>query len=229
LSTEARRIVALTLALAAAALIAAGSGCNIVGAAFVVARGKPKIPPSFVLDENRRTVVLIDDLSNRVPRRSLRDLVGQTVDAELLENGVIAQGSLVSSISARRAAAADSPDDRMSAVDVGRRVGADVVVFVTMTGWTLQREPGTLSPAASMLVRVIDASENQLLWPVGDRAHELVVELPMRGGEIGGPQSQADRRRHDEALARRVGKELGWLFYAHEEESLSQQLRPGPI
>ena len=208
-----------------AAVLGAGvcAGCNYVGAAFLLAHGPPKIPGQYALNPNAKTVILIDDLSNRVPRRSLRDLIGKSADETLLSEGVIAQGMLISSESARRAAASDSSENRMSAVEVGRRVGADVIIYVTMTGWTLQREPGIVSPAASADVKVIDCVSNQRMWPPGDAGYDFLAEMPRRQGDLESMGSQADKSKTDADLAKYVGIQLARLFFTHERDTLRQQ------
>jgi len=210
-------------ALGAGALLTAAPGCNYVGAAYVILHGPEKIPAKFKLDPKRKTVILIDDLSNRVPKRSLRDQIGKSADQTLLENDVIAQGFLISADSARRAAASDSVENRMSVVDVGRRLGAEVIIHVTMTGWTLHREPGVISPAATAEIKVIDCVANDRIWPPGEGGYEFRAEMPRKGGDLEANASQADKAKWDADLARYVGTEIARLFFEHEKDSLRQQ------
>lgn len=215
-------------ALGAASTIAclgAAGGCNYIGAAFVLVHGPAKIPAAYELDPSKKTVVFIDDLSSRVPRRSLRDDIGKTADATLLKHKVIQEGNLISSVSARRAAASDTAEDRQSAVDVGRQVGAQIIVYVTMTGWTLHQDPGFISPAAGAEVRVLDVVNNKRLWPEGDKTFPFVARMQRQSGEIG--TSLAEKTKWEEALATTFGEDLAQLFYKHEKESLGQQRRPG--
>ncbi len=212
------------MCLAVGAAFGASAGCNYIGAAYVLAHGPAKIPAKCNLDANRKTVVLIDDLSNRVPRRSLRDQIGQSMDETLLTQKAIKEGELISSASARRAAASDSVENRMSAVEVGRRVGADVIISVTMTGWTLAREPGIISPAATAEVKVLDCATNERLWPPGEGGYEFRAEMPREGGDIESNPSQAEKAKYDAKLAAYVGVELARLFFTHEKDTLRQQL-----
>ncbi len=213
------------LVVAALVLGATAAGCNYIAAAVVLTQGRGKTPAAVELDGSRKTVVLIDDLSNRVPRRSLRDDMGEAVDRALLKQKVIDQGNLISSGSARRAASGDTADDRMSAVDVGRKVGAEIVIYVTMTGWTLQQEPGFISPAASAQISILDTIANVRLWPRGERTHPFIARLPRVPAS--GTLSLAEKTKWEQALADRFGSELAKLFYEHEKELLSQQTRPG--
>ena len=222
--TDPRRVLASALVSAAlAGALACASGCNMVGAAVVAIHGPEKIKAKYELDPNRKTVILIDDLSNRVPKRSLRDQIGRSADETLLSNDVINEGMLISADSARRAAASDSVENRMSAVDVGRRVGAEVVISVTMTGWTLHREPGVISPAATAVVKVLDCTTNQRLWPPGEGGYEFRTEMPRSGGDLESNPSLADKAKADSGLAKYVGIELARLFFEHAKDSLRQQ------
>jgi hypothetical protein len=114
----------------------------------------------------------------------------------------------------------------MSAVEVGRRVGADVIIHVTMTGWTLHREPGMLSPAATADVKVLDCVTNQRIWPPGEGGYEFRAEMPRKTGDVESNPSQADKARYDLELARYVGVRIARLFFTHERDSLREQVRP---
>jgi hypothetical protein len=205
------------------ALVAAG-GCNLVGAAAVVATGPPKIPAVYEPVETRTTVLLIDDLNSRLPRVALRDTVGRSAEAEMLQRGVIDEGRLIASSSARRVTANDTNEARTSIVDVGRAVGAEVVIHVSVDAWTLQGQPGRVLPRAAMSVRVVDAVSNERIWPVGEGVYQFRAELPLPpGADVN--LSLADKRRLEDMLAQRMGSTIAKLFYTYERERLSDQRR----
>ncbi|MEO1130762.1 MAG: hypothetical protein AAFX05_13805 [Planctomycetota bacterium] len=216
-------ILTIVLALLASTLLA--GGCNYVGAAFVLASGPPKVQAVVELDDSRSHVIFIDDLNSVMPRRALRDVIGQQAEETLLRSETLEQQKLIASSSARRAAAGDTIDARLAAVDVARLVGAEVMVYVTMTGWTLEAEPGMVSPWASCEVRLLDAVGNQRIWPDGERTHPLVVQVPSNTTSALGT-SIAERSQYEDLLARRVGDQLAKLFFTHEREKLSEQMRP---
>lgn len=205
-------------------LAAAAGGCNIAGGLFVLASGPPKIPAAFEPDSARPTVILIDDLNSVVPRSALRDRIGSVAERILLEREVFDEGAMISAASARRAALAGSAEQRLSVVDIGRMVGAEVVIWVLMTGWSLSTEPGAVSPAASAQVCLIDTLANERVWPPGERKFPLLEELPRDvRGDV--PTSIAARREIEEQLATRFGRALAQMFFEHERERLSEQLR----
>ena len=215
---------AVVICAGAGLLVSLGGGCNLIGAAFVLAHGPRNVRAAYKLDSSQRHVILIDDLSNRVPRRSLRDDIGGSADQNLLDAKAVKEGNLISSSSARRAASSDTADDRQSAVDIGRKVGAEVIIYVSMTGWTLQQDPGFISPAASGQVRVLDVVGNRRLWPEGEQSYPLVVRLSRQAGDLS--MSLSEKSRWEQTLAREFGEGVAKLFYAHEKDLLSQQARP---
>lgn len=200
-------------------------GCNIVGGLYTVAHGPPKIPAVYEPDRTRTTVLLIDDLNNILPRRSLRDRIGSTAEEVMLQNRVIADGNLISSVSARRVTSGEQSTSRLSAVDIARQIGAEVVIHVTMRAWTLQTEPGMISPAAVAEVKIIDAVRNARIWPPTDEGFPLMIRVPHRTTEDVG-SSLADRMRIEDQLADRAGLQLAQMFFQHERERLSSQMRP---
>ena len=219
------KFLSISLAVLGGVLLAAPmNGCNIVGGLYTVAHGPPKIPAVYEPDRTRTTVLLIDDLNNILPRRSLRDRMGSTAEEVMLRNRVITDGNLISSVSARRVVSGEQSTSRMSAVDIAREVGAEVVIHVTMRAWTLQTEPGMISPAAVAEVKVIDAVQNVRIWPPTDEGYPLMIRVPRSTTEDVGT-SLADRMRIEEQLADRAGLQLAQMFFQHERERLSEQMR----
>lgn len=220
---EQRRPISICL-LILGVLYVGSPGCNIVGGLYVVASGPPKIPAQYTLDPTRTTVMFIDDLNNVLPRRSLRDKIGQAAEGALLKNKAVEEGKLISSSSARRVTIGEQSGSRLSTVEIAREVGAEVVIHVGIIGWTLQNQPGIISPVAIVEVKVIDAEKNERLWPVTESGHMLGVEFP-RGMTSDLGSSLSDRMRLEDRLAQRAGVQIAQLFYQHTKERLSEQLR----
>ncbi len=199
-------------------------GCNIVGGLYVVASGPPKIPAQHELNADRTTVLFIDDLNNVLPRRALRDRIGQAAERSMLENKVIAEGKLISAASARRVTTGEQADSRLATVDIARRVGAEVMVHIVPRAWTLQSQPGIISPVAVVEVKVIDAADNTRLWPVTEEGFPLVVRVP-RGTTEDLGSTLSERMEIENKLADRIGLQIARLFHEHAREQLSEQLR----
>ncbi|MBL0927471.1 MAG: hypothetical protein IBJ11_07450 [Phycisphaerales bacterium] len=208
----------LIAAILLGASLGALAGCNVVAGAAYLVEGPPKIERVFELQKDRTTVVFVDDVNNRIPRRSLRDLIGRAAEEEMLAQKVVAEGKMLSSVSARRAASNETSENRLSIADVGRRVGADVVVHVSMDTWALAQE-GAMRPTATANVRIIDARKNERIWPA-ENAYRLNVEIAdlQQGGTS---FSASDRSAMEEKLARRFGLQIARMFYTYERPNLN--------
>ena len=207
--------------LAGLALACVMSGCNIIGAASVIVSGPPKVPAVTTLDEERTTVLLVDDLNSVLPRASLRDRIGRAAEGAMLSQKVIEEGKLISSASTRRVVSGDTNEARTSIVDAGRAVRAEVVVHVAILGWTMSATQGEVSPQAVIGVKILDAMSNERIWPEGEGTFVRNVELPVRADREMGPGAQ--RREIEDALAERVGQTIAKLFYESERERISEQ------
>ncbi len=214
---RASRFLAGALALSALGL----SSCNIGVPAMYIIQGPPKIEAVTRLDDSRRTVIFIDDPLNVVPTRALRTAMGQAAERNLLEKKVIGANNLISSVTIMRIASSESADSPSSVVDLGRKAGAEVVVHVQMTKWTLAKEPSHLSPLAGATVKIIDAVSNTRIWPEQPSGYGFGAEIPQKTDVTSLPPSE--RSRWERALADQFGVSLAQLFYTRERESLSTQ------
>lgn len=205
------------LGLASACVIA---GCNIVTPVAFAISGPPRIDAITELPE-RTTVIFIDDRDSKLPRRSLRGTIGKAAETVILNAKLLTPDQLISTQSALRIAANDTAAAPMSAVDIGRRVGAEVVVFVEMQGWTLSRGGAEVSQAAQASVKLLDCVSNQRIWPDTAEGYELIVQMPKQPTELHG--TRADRNKIEEQLATQIGVELAGLFYTHDRNPLQNQ------
>lgn len=200
---------ALCAAFAAVAL----PGCNVIAPAYYVLKGPPKTPAVFELDENRPTVVFVDDRASVLPRRSLREQIGQEAESTLLERRTIKKDEMISTLSALRTAAGERYGDAMTIGEIGNAIGAEVVIYVTVDTFTISRDGVSLSPLAEARVKVIDvAAQSRLFPPTGD-GYPVRLDPPSGTGQI--PTSRAARNSAENALARSLGVEVAQLFYKH--------------
>ncbi len=205
----------LTLALVAATAVMAG--CNIAAPVALALSGPPKIPAAFEPDASRTTVILIDDPGNKVPRRELRQIIGQTADEDLLRSKTFPAGKLISSRSALQAARGAEPGPKLSVVDIGRRVGAEVVIYAEVVEWTLAPSAESISPRASLNVRLLDTLTNERIFPE-DGGFPVTAALPEESLTKDINRSVVDRN-----LARMLGLSLARAFYEHERPKLQNQ------
>lgn len=203
-----------------AAALLAGAGCNIVGPAFYLIHGPEKIQPVYTLDPKRPTVVLIDDPSNRVPRRQLRAIMGQTVDEILLRQGLIKaddkQNYLISSAAALAVASKDKSNTPMSITQIGKAVGAEVVVWIMVDQFSLAPDGQSLSPTVAVRLKVIDAVTDKRVWPP-DEAAGKPFRFVYPAGSATPPETSAARSQAEVELAQYAGRGIAELFYEVEK------------
>ncbi len=197
------------------------AGCNIATTAAYVLQGPAKVEAQTELDRKRPTVVFIDDRSSKVPRRSLRVVVGQTAEEDMIAERVIDADMMIAAQSILRAAMSEDADEPMSVADLGRAVGADVVVYVTIDAWTLSKDGGSYSPLVSARVKVIDAAERARIWPGDDRGYPLLIEPAASASNV--PSSSAERSAAHNELAERVGRSIAKLFYNSDRETVRER------
>lgn len=200
------------------------AGCNYVAAAAYIIEGPPKVEAAFELDDKRKTVLLIDDRGSALPRRSLRRVIGEEAEQTLL-SGKALQAELTLPSSATLAVMSqEKRDTPRSVVDIGREVGADVIVYVEMTGFTISRDGATSAPMVSALVKVFDVTENKRLWPTGPEGFPLTYAPPMRSANL--PASFAERMQQEDVAAKTFGVAVGQLFFQHERSQSVARAQP---
>ena len=215
-------------------MVAAGAfvaGCNIVAPIAYVMEGGPKVPALYELDGERSTVVFVDDLRNRLPRRSLSALVGRAAEDALFRSGTFTpdvdaetgenRSRLISSRSAMRAVVGDSASDLTSVVDVGRTLGAEVVVYVEVEAFAIVSDGESALPAAEARVKVFDAVTNERLWPGAERGALVSARTDLLATTS--ILSRDDRFRLEETLANELGTVVARLFFEHERERLEDR------
>lgn len=200
-----------------------GAGCNYASMAGYLVMGGPKVSRQFELDKTRRTVVFVDDRGNRAPRRSLRRVMAEEAEKAILGARAMPPDMMLPTGAIMQVATEESFENPMSITELGRKVGADVVVHVSLDSFTLSADGVTYQPAASGRVRIIDAAENTRLWPL-DRArgHQVIMQLPPRPGDL--PRSAAAIQAAQEEAARYFGREVGRLFFEYERKDTNDPL-----
>jgi hypothetical protein len=197
---------------ALAALILAVAGCNIVGPAFVLVHGPEKIPAVYTLDPERPTVILVDDRSNRVPRRSLRLTLAQEAEKSLLKEKALKD--MIGAQAALTAAGADKDGRPLSIAEIGRAVGAQVVIYATVDQFTLSPDGNSFLPTAQLRVKIIDAVNDKRIWPDDRGGYICTARLPIKGDTA--PTTLNEQAKAEDELAQETGLALARLFFKHE-------------
>lgn len=215
-----RRLAArLSVGLAIAASGALLASCNIVGPALYFIHGPEKIPRVYELDETRPTVIFLDDRAMNIRRSTTRERITAAAEAALL--GEKAVERLIDSRAATAIVANEPRGDLLPISEVGRKVGAEVVIYVVPEMFTLSADGQTFEPAARLRVKVLDAVADQRLWPEQREGYVLNVGASTRQGAP--PSDAAAAREAEDKFADLVGLRLAQMFYAREADSVADE------
>lgn len=201
----------------AAVLLAAG--CNYLLPASYIIEGPPKAPAAFELP-SKRTVVIVDDKINRMPRVALRVGIGDSVGTHLLENNVVPE-----TITTRDAVALirrmDTASKPVSIQRICESLGAEQVVYVEIDEFNLSGGRDEGGPEAVALIKVLDITNGSRLWPT---AGSEAVQSSLQDINPSLITTSAGRREVEDKLAEKLGEDIAKLFYAHERRELGGRL-----
>lgn len=206
-----RTMTKIVPALLACLMLACAAGCNVVAPVAYAIHGPEKIDPVYTLDEAQSVVIFIDDPSSKIAQRRLRYAMADAASKALLQKKVVTD--VIDSRTVLTAASKERHGDRMSITELGRAVGADVVIYAVVTNFSITAEEGTFVPTTTMRVKIIDTAAGQRVWPASEAGYLLEVRLPQRPSAF--TQDRA-RLNMEAQLAERSGVALAQLFYRHE-------------
>ncbi len=206
---------------AVAVLLGAGAlaGCNIAGPALYLLHGPEKIPRVFELDKDRPTVIFIDDRAMNIQRTPTRERIAAAAERALLDHGAVTR-----IIDSRAAAAVVTNEPRgklMAISEIGRKVGAEVVIYVTPDSFALSADGQTFAPSAQLRVKILDAVADKRVWPEDRKGHLLTVSASTRQGTT--PSEAAEVREAEDKFAELVGLRLAQMFYSREADTVADE------
>jgi len=191
--------------------------CNIVAPVAMVVQGPPTVPAVFELDSERPTVIFVDDRHNRLPKRSLRSDIATVTERTLLDSRLIKPGNMIDHRAAMRVAARETPDEPLSIVEVGRRIGAEVVIYISFNDFVITRDRVTVHPLCTANIMIFDTVTNQKLLPPGDGTYPLRTSLPPKTTPLQS-MSLSERSAVERELAAGVGLRLARMFFEYERD-----------
>lgn len=196
-----------------APVLMAAPACNIIGPALYVAHGPDKVKALFELPKERTVVVFVDDRQSYLPRRTLRQIIADQSTHDLLGAKVVEK--MIEPRGVLAASTADQPGFPTDIVTLGKSVGADLVIYVTVDGFSLSPDRQSYNPSARVRVKVVDGvNEKGRVWPDDLRGYPLDVIMGERAGAM--PDSPATIIAAEDRLGAEVGRRVAELFYSHE-------------
>jgi hypothetical protein len=216
-----RRLIAALGGLAAAASGFVG-GCNIVAPIAYAIEGPGMIPAQHEL-ARERTAVLVDDPTNRLPRTSLRVELGESLGVALLEQELVPEVVATRDVIAFvRGNERDRKPIAMEKVAAG--VGADQLIYLDVTEFSLVDRDGSPRPTATIWVRVLDIKGRERVFPGPEEPRGVEITAQLREVSPDLYRTPSSRRAVEEALVAKAGIEISKLFYEHERIDLGENL-----
>jgi len=192
------------------------AGCGASGAmAYFMGVGRgTKIKPQFTLPEGK-ILVLVDDPGEKVHWPRARGLLGQYVGEELLTHK--AASAMISPESVAKFRQMNPSFEKYSAQAIGRKLGADAILWLEVRDFFAPTEIQDTSVAARMTIslKVLNVHEEQdrgkvRLWPVDRDGY--VVESELKAVEV---NRLKGKNAASKELARKAALYIGRLFYQH--------------
>ena len=199
-------------------------GCNVVAPVYFAVAGPGEVEAATDLDIERSYVVFIDDPASRVTRRRYRAMIGSTAQELLLRKKLVAEGEMIDTRSAMAMASRGSATDPMPIDEIGRAVGADIVIYVAISDFSVDRGSDHPRPEAMMHIKLVDSATGERIWPESPQGFPQRAIIPTAPNTIA--NSRAEIARLEEQLATQAGVVLAEVFYDVEIPLSSRRPRP---
>lgn len=156
----------------------ASSGCNVIGALAYKTAGPPTVYAEYKLPP-RPTLVFADANEAGSATFADADALARFVERQLTDRRVCPMVGTDRVLDLR---GSDVNFSKWSVAEVGRRVDAGQVIYIDLTEARISQVIGARSQRgfASARVRVIDAADGALLWPMeSQQGYPVQFETPM--------------------------------------------------
>ena len=189
-------------------------GCGLIGGFYGVFID-PLIPAPTVKAEHdmeaKRVLVWVDDLSSDQRNPILSRQLAAAVGDDLLKNKAARQVVDYDRVAQFRNVNPNYPE--LTKAELGRELGADEVLHITIDKFKLHHEAGESFYRTSITTfsKVVDAASEKHLWPVEQATRHLTVT-----GQFSEGQGSAFEHRLIRQLCSQAAEELAVFFYDHK-------------
>jgi len=196
----------LAVGLAGAVLL---SGCIIPITIIEMLFPKSKVPPAFALPPEKTVLVFPDDLIHPISYPPVKRAVAEEVGRLLKENEVVAD--VVSYDRLVNLQQAEPQFNRWAISTVGKKLGADLVVYVNFQEFSLKDvSVGTLwRGRLGANVRVVDVHEARRIWPDESAGRAVSASEPTTDNASESYGAELARK-----LAGQLAEEVAGLFHS---------------
>lgn len=216
--TSLRRLPAVT---AAVAMACALTSCQAIAWPIAALAPPQKVKALYTLPADKKVLVFVDDLQNPVHyppvKRDLAEAIGKELMAQKAVGATIPYERVLDLM------AGDKAFNDLGVANVGRKVGADVVVYVEIKSFKLREAEGSplWEGQLGAAVRVVDAwatkKDSARLWPKDAVEYNVpAVGLPVKedpNADYGAELAKT--------LSARMADRVAKLFYDHEVPAMA--------
>jgi len=198
------------------------TGCNIVGPIADDRQGPPTTEAQFELPEGKSVMFFIDDRSNGLPRRSLRQTIAERAQTVLLAEEP--DRRVIDARAGVAVASRETATEPMDLVTLGRTVQADLIIYVTVDSFGLTQDGVNFLPRATVRMKVLDTAKDAepRLWPPEPEGFPILIAPNQKVAVM--PSTTAERSQSEIAFAKRVGESVAKVFFKHETR---EPINPG--
>lgn len=212
-----KRVIASLLLFIPIALL---SSCNIAAIVDYITSPEPQQDALFVLP-NVPTVVFVDDRRNVMHPTRLRRIMAEEITNELLTRKIIS--TMISPRDVLRVSAAnDKYNTPLPVSELGKAVGASIVIYIEMQAFGLTSDGQTANPRATCNIRVIDVTNRNRVFPADSSGYAVTEKMKFVASNR--VTTSSDARKLAEELAKKLGVSVAELFYDHVTARLGENL-----
>ncbi|MBN1556245.1 MAG: hypothetical protein JXA11_16005 [Phycisphaerae bacterium] len=171
-----------------------------------------KVPAQYDLDETSTALVLVEDPRHLSDRTTLKTQMSEFINRELEDRGLVER--VIPYRQLMNLAAATNNFRTLSVAEVGKKLRADIVLYVEIDRFSLRDDPS--SPfwhgKLTTRVKVISVKEGRL-WP--KELPEGYSPARVDTGSVSGEGSLRFEQHLVQNMARDMGDNVTKLFYEH--------------
>ena len=192
-----------------AAVMLLPAGCQLPIAILAKLFPKEPVPPRFVLPADKTILVFPDDIKRPLVYPPVKRTLAEKADKLLIEHSLAAETIPYDKLIDLRNA--EPEFNLMSIPKIGRRLGADLVIYVSIEEFSLKDNPidtlwrGRLAGK----VKVVDVLKGRI-WPDESAGFPIRIVEPITDNSSRDYGSQLARK-----LAERMAEEVCGLFHKH--------------
>ena len=217
------------------------AGCEGFGFLAVLFDGN-KVPPAYEL-KPCKTLVMVDDPASVLPDKIVQRVIENNIVFHIDRNLPLQQNPkeepgvpVISFVPLTKLYKVQSEmEDDFDSVPIdriGKKVGADQVIFVTVTDFRTLYAGALYKPTASLDIKVIDVESGRRVFPKRGKmvdkdavppGYLMTAELNYKSSHVKGPGNQQEMQKK---LAEYIGRQIAELFYKHKLPEIGSTL-PG--